>query len=70
MRKRGPYCSDNEQFFIFADRSPVQQHQVRHVLKCVLTVLKLDHHCYNFQSMHIGRGTDLLKFGFNIETIK
>ena len=70
MRKRGPYCSDSEQFFIFADRSPVQQHQVRHVLKCVLTVLKLDHHCYNFQSMHIGRGTDLLKFGFNIETIK
>ena len=70
MRCRGSHSMEAEQFFVFADKTPVKQQHAREFFKDIIKSLNLNPDCYNFQSMHICRATDLLKFGFNIETIK
>ena len=67
---RGDYKSDEEDFFILIDGSPVQHDMAWQMLKRMIHSLNLDASLYNFQSLHIGRATDLMKFGYNIETIK
>ena len=70
MNMRIDYVTDDEPYFIYRDRTPVQQTHVRCLLKKLLVKLGINPNLYNTQSMHIGRETDLLKFGFNVETIK
>ena len=70
MEKRGPYCHDTEEFFVFTDRPPVQQHHARVVLKEALVALNLNFNCYNFQCYRIGRYSDLWKLGYSLEHIK
>ena len=70
MRVHGSYISDDEQLFIFRDRSPVMASHFRVLLKKLLKQLNINPDLYNCQSMRIGRGTDLLKFGFSVENIK
>ena len=70
LSKRGSFIDTNKKFFVFTDRSRVKQHHMRVVLKKAITNINLDANCYNFQSFRIGRGSDLLKFGFCVESIK
>ena len=57
---RGDYLTDEENFFVFRDKSPVTQVQVRNVLKQMLKALNVDYTLYNFHSMRIGRATYML----------
>ena len=70
MNCRGSYYNEDEQFFIFADRSPVQPKHIRETLRDMLTNLNLDGSLYDVHSFRIGRTSDLEKFGYGLETIK
>ena len=70
LQIRGDYALDGEQFFIMADKSPVAPVQVRNMLRMLITALNLNPQVYDCHSFRIGRSTDLLKFGFDVETIK
>ena len=45
-------------------------HNVRILLKQLIKNIHLNPDNYNTMSLRIGRASDLLKFGFSIETIK
>ena len=70
MRIRGQYIEDSEEFFVFADKSPVCPHHVRNTLRSLLDRLQLDSMLYDVHSFRIGRTCDLEKFGYSIEKIK
>ena len=70
LRVRGNYKEDSENFFVFRDSLPVKLDNMRSMLRRCLTVINLDHKQYNCHSFQIGRGSDMLKFGYNIEEIK
>ena len=60
----------NEQFFIFRDRAPVKAYHFRKILKAAIKKIGLDDSLYESHSLRIGRGTQLLKIGLSVETIK
>ena len=62
--------SEIEQFFVFADRSPVTPLQARETLKTMITRISFQSRLYNFYSLRIDRCSDLLKYGVSVETIK
>ena len=63
--------TDNEQFFIFRDRSAVTADNARSILKEMLTKLGLNCDLYGMHSLRIGRASDLLlKFNYSISEIK
>ena len=64
------YYSDDEQFFIFPDRSVVQPDAVRRVLKRALSQMGLNQDNYDTHSFRRGRATDLKKLGCPVDTIK
>ena len=70
MRVRGDYTSENEQFFIFSDGSPVRPHHIRKLLRELLEKLNLDSALYDVHSFRGGRTSDLAKFGYSIDRIK
>ena len=70
MYARGAYQDDSEQFFIFADRSPVQPHHLRMTLRDLLADLNLDGSLYDVHSFRSSRTCDLAKFGYSIDQIK
>ena len=70
MKIRGDYLDENEQFFIYADRSPVLPHHVRKILRTLLDNLNLNSILYDVHSFRAGRTSDLEKFGYPIEMIK
>ena len=70
INQRGSFIKDDEQLFVFSDRSPVMRWHMRMVLKKTITKLNLDPSCYNLHSMRIGRSTDLLRFGVPVDKIK
>ena len=70
MSLRGNYEEDDEQFFIFADKSKVKPHHVRSVLRNLLDRMNLDGQLYDVHSYRIGRTSDLSKFGYSVEQIK
>ena len=67
---RPPAADENEQFFVFLDRLPVKPNQMRSVLRTLLTRMQMEARLYNLHSFRIGRCSDLLKYGFSVETIK
>ena len=67
---RGDYDSDVEQFFIFRDKSPVTADQARAVLKKALLNLGLDPSMYGMHSFRVGRTSDLIKYGYNLDEVK
>ena len=67
---RGDYNDENENFLIFRDGTPVKTSQLRKVLRNCIKKINLNYKLYNFHSLRIGRGNDMLKFGYNIEEIK
>ena len=70
MKIRGSYETDEENFFIFSDRSAVQSHHIRTTLRTLLDNLNLDSSLYDVHSFRGGRTSNLEKFGYNLETIK
>ena len=70
MTVRGSFDHDDEQFFIFRDRSQIQPVHIRRVLKEALSRLNLDASMYDLHVLRIGRCTDLIKMGFSIEHVK
>ena len=70
LQIRGDYENEKEPLFIFKDGSAVKPIHVRRLLKSILTELNLDKELYDTHSLRIGRATDLMKYGYNIEQIK
>ena len=70
MKIRGSYLEYSEQFFVFADKSPVKPHHFRTTLRSLLDNLNLDSSLYDVHSFRSGRTCDLAKFGYSIEAIK
>ena len=67
---RKPYISDNEQFFVFRDRSPVTAPTFCNLLKKLLLHNKLDPALYCSHAFCAGRSVDLLRMGVSVETIR
>ena len=67
---RGPYQSNEEQFFVFSDKSPVLPEHVRGLLRKILKDIDINDSLYNTHSMRTGRSLDLFKAGVPIEIIK
>ena len=59
-----------EPFCVFKNNIPVQQLQIRNMLKVVIAEARLDATYYTFHGFRTGRSSDLLKLGISIETIK
>ena len=70
MKARGSYLDENEQFFIFKDKSPVQPYHIRKILRSILDNINLDSKLYDVHSLRSGRTVDLAKFNYDIEKIK
>ena len=70
MQLRSKRASDEEQFFVFKDRTPVTAYNFRSILRKTLTILGLDSSLYGTQSIRSGRSVDLLAQGFSVETIR
>ena len=70
MQLRGSYDDDDEPFFIFKDRSPIKAHQLRYMIRQLLSNLNLEGALYDVHSLRIGRTCDLHKFGYSIDQIK
>ena len=66
------FAGKSENFFIFRDKSPVQPHHVRELLRDLLCRLGLEKeaHLFNCHSFRIGRCSDLMKAGIPVEVIK
>ena len=62
--------SENEQFFVLSDGSPLMPVMARNLLKKLIANLGLDDRLYNFHSFRIGRSSDLIKFGYSVEKVK
>ena len=69
-KMRGDYASDSEHFFVFSDQSEIKPQIVQSLLKRLLDRIGIDGSLYGTHSFRIGRGTDLIKYGVNIEIIK
>ena len=67
---RGGYRTEQENFFVFSDGSPVKSLNVRKCLRNALVQMGYDHRLYHFHGIRGGRAQDLLKLGVSIETIK
>ena len=70
--KRQPaYYTDNDQFFVYSDGSPVTPEDFRALLKDMLIEAGYDNHdLFCIHSLRSGRCLDLLKLGLSVETIK
>ena len=64
------YVTENEEFFIFRDRTPVKATQARSVLKAIIKSLNLNEKLYNTHSLRIGRTSDLIKYGYSIKEVQ
>ena len=70
LAARGNYEKDDEQFFVFRDKSPLKPENFRELLKSIIQKLNLNPDLYNTHSMRAGRATDLMFFGYSISTIQ
>ena len=66
---QGAYHHSNEQFFIFADRSPVTPVQIRTVLKDLIKRIGLDNQLYDMHSLQIGMASQMLQNGIPVDQI-
>ena len=66
----GYYVQNDENFFVFGDKSPVHPHHFALVLKHILQSTCFDSSKYSSHAFHAGQAGDLLKYGLSVETIK
>ena len=67
---RKSYVDNDEQFFIFRDRSPVKQSHVRNILSKAIVKARLQPINYSFGGFRSVRASDLLEQGVSVETIR
>ena len=67
---RETYENENEQFFIFRDKTPVRPCDARSILKDCIKRIGLDHSVYGIHSLRIGRSVNLENFGYSINELK
>ena len=67
---RKPYRTEEEQFFVMKDRSPVTAHHLRKTLKRLLKLNRLNSAIYTSSAFRAGRASDLLTMGVSVETIR
>ena len=60
---RPGYRSENDQFYIYSDGSPLTSDDFRDLLKSTISTLELNPKNYDTHSFRIGRATDLFKQG-------
>ena len=70
LHLRGPYVHDDEQFFIFQDRSPVKPIHVHNLLRILLKKLTLNADLYDCHSVRAGRASQLIKLGYTVDEVK
>ena len=71
LKLRGNYRTDQEQFFVFRDKSPVTAEQARSILKLMIKKLGLDSTVYDMHSLRIGRASDLIRCNkYTIDEVK
>ena len=70
MKLRGGFTTAQEQLFIFHDEQALRAEQLSRVLKSMIQKIGLNDSLYSIHSFRIGRTSDLVKFGFPIETVK
>ena len=70
MAIRETYHSRAEHFFVFRDRAPVPQQQVRDLLRISLDKCGVDSKLYGFHSFRAGRSVDLYHLGLDVSTIQ
>ena len=70
LRMRGGYAHAAEQFFIFADGSPLSAADFRRLLRSVIKDLGLNDKLYDTHSLRIGRASDMMRAGYSVDTIK
>ena len=61
---------DNENFFVFRDKSPVSTDNFRKTLKRAIRALDLDDTFYSTASFRAGRAVDLASMNISLESIK
>ena len=67
---RPGYKSEEEPFFVFSDRTPLQAQDVRNLLRKLIQDLHLNSALYDTHSFRIGRANGLFHKGMNVEQIK
>ena len=70
LRSRPDYLNNEEQFFVFQDRSPIKPNQFRIILKKMLQSAGVKHCAYSSQSLRAGRATDMIKMGVPVSIIQ
>ena len=70
LQIRGGYTNEQEQFFIFKDKSPVKPNHIRSMLRQLLSWLNLEAHLYDCHSMHARRASDMVMLGYTVEQVK
>ena len=70
MELQGGFTSDDENFFLCSDGSPVVPMQARNTLRSLLNRVHLNSSLYCFHSFRSSRSSDLLKFGYSVDQIK
>ena len=67
---RGPFYSESDQFFIFADSFTVSPNHICQCLKTALINLGFNARLYSLHSLRAGRASNMAKLGVPVETIK
>ena len=70
IKWRAEFLDQNENFFIFQDRSAVLPNQARDTLRDCLENLNLNPKLYDFHSFRIGKATDMKLENYSITEIK
>ena len=70
VRVHQGFTTNDEQFFIFNDGSPVLPVHLRNILKKCLKFAGFDTSVYLVHGLRSRRASDLLKWGVSVETIK
>ena len=70
VSQRRSYATDNEQFFVFKDCSPVTPLHFRNKLRKLLSLNNLDASLYCSHAFRSGRAGDLTDLGVSVETIR
>ena len=66
---RGQCICENEQFFVFRDKTDVQSYHIRNVLKDCIKKLNLNAKLYTFHSLRIGHATQMQRDNYPISSI-
>ena len=70
LQVRGSYTTDDKQFFVLSDHSPVTPQHARTCLKTILQQSSFRTDVYTVHGLRSGQACDLLKLGLSVETIK